>query len=144
MGFLDNILQEGGGLSGMAEMAAKNPQALQAVISLLSGKDSSVGGNGGLAGLIQLFQQKGMGDMISSWISKGPNPPISPSQLKDVLGSDVLKQFAAKAGVPEKDAGGLLAGLLPTVVDHITPEGKMPETNSIESTLGGLLSSFGQ
>ncbi len=144
MGFMDDLLKGGGGLSGLAAMAAKNPQAVQAVISLLSSRDTSVGGSGGLAGLVQMFQQKGLGSMMSSWISTGPNPPITPGQLTDVLGSDTVKQFAAKAGVQEKEAGGLLANLLPAVIDHVTPEGKMPETNSLESVLGGLFSGLGK
>ncbi|MCK7496463.1 MAG: YidB family protein [Comamonadaceae bacterium] len=62
-------------------------------------------GHGGLGGLVQAFQGQGMGDMISSWISTGPNPPISASQITDVLGHDTLSQFAAKAGVPQRRGG---------------------------------------
>jgi uncharacterized protein YidB (DUF937 family) len=111
-------------------------------VSLLSSKDASVGGTAGLAGLVQAFQGKGMGDMISSWISTGPNPPISPSQISDVLGHDTLTQFAQKAGVSHGEAGGLLATLLPAVIDHLTPHGNAPDTNTLESSLGALLSSF--
>ena len=140
MGLLDSLL--GGQMGGLAEMAMKNPQVISAVVSLLSSKDASVGGTSGLGGLIQAFEGRGMGDMISSWISTGPNPPISSSQITDVLGRDTLTQFAAKAGVPHGEAGGLLAALLPAVVDHLTPQGKVPESSALESTLGGLLSSF--
>ncbi len=69
---------------------------------------------------------------MTAWISTGPNPPISATQVADVVGGDVLKQFAAKAG-------GLLASLLPAVVDQLTPDGAVPETNTLESALGGLL-----
>jgi uncharacterized protein YidB (DUF937 family) len=141
MGLLDNLMQKASGLAGVA---AQNPQAVAAIVSLLSTRDSSVGGTGGLGGLVTAFQKKGMGDMIASWISTGPNPPISAGQVTDVLGSDVVKQFAAKAGVPQAQAGGLLASLLPTVIDHLTPQGKTPETNAFESALGGLLSSLGK
>jgi uncharacterized protein YidB (DUF937 family) len=137
MGLLDNLMQQAGGLAGVA---AKNPQAVAAIISLLSTRDTSVGGSGGLGGLVQAFQQKGLGDMIGSWISTGPNPPISAKQVTDVLGNDLVKQFAAKAGVAHGEAGGLLASLLPTVIDHLTPQGTVPENNAFESALGGLLS----
>ena len=142
MGFLDDVLKQSGGLSGVAEMVAKNPQIVSAVVSMLSTRDTSVGGSGGLGGLVSAFQQKGLGDMMSSWISTGPNPPISADQLKDVLGSDVLGQFASKAGVPHAQAGSVLASLLPAVIDHLTPNGQVPETNALEGALGGLLSSF--
>jgi uncharacterized protein YidB (DUF937 family) len=141
MGLLDNL---GAQLGGIAGQAVKNPQAIAAVVSLLSTKDSSVGGTGGLAGLVQAFQGKGMGDMISSWISTGPNPPINASQITDVLGKDTVSQFAAKAGVSGHEAGGLLASLLPSVIDQLTPQGNVPDANALESALGGLLSGFGR
>jgi uncharacterized protein YidB (DUF937 family) len=115
---------------------------LGAIVSLLSSKDASVGGTGGLGGLIQAFQGKGMGDLMSSWISTGPNPPINALQITDVLGPQTLSQFAAKAGVPQGEAGGLLASLLPAVINQLTPQGQVPESNDLESALGGLLSAF--
>ncbi len=141
MSFLNDLMKQAGGL---ASLAAKNPQAVAAVVSLLSSRDSSVGGTGGLGGLVGAFQKGGMGDMVASWISTGPNPPVSATQLESVLGGEVLKQFAAKAGVPQGEAGGLLASLLPAVIDHLTPQGQVPESNTLESALGGLLSSFGR
>jgi uncharacterized protein YidB (DUF937 family) len=123
-------------------MAMKNPQVMSAILSLLSSKQGSIGGPGGLAGLVQAFQGQGMGDMISSWISTGPNPPASADHITKALGPDTLSQFAAKAGIPQGEAGGLLAGLLPMVIDQLTPEGKVPQANDLESTLGSLLSGF--
>jgi uncharacterized protein YidB (DUF937 family) len=137
MGILDDLLGKEAG--GLASMAMKNPQIIAAIVSLLSSKDASVGGTGGLGGLVQAFQGKGMGDMMSSWISTGPNPPINGGQITDVLGHATLSQFAAKAGVPQGEAGGLLAGLLPMVIDQLTPQGKVPESNDLESSLGSLL-----
>jgi uncharacterized protein YidB (DUF937 family) len=142
MGILDDLL--GGQLGDLAGIAMKNPQAINAIVSLLSSKDASVGGTAGIGGLIQAFQGKGMGDMIASWIATGPNPAISPSQITDVLGQDTLTQFAAKAGVPHQEAGGLLASLLPAVIDQLTPHGRVPESNALESALGGLLSNLGR
>ena len=137
MGLLDGLLQQAGGL---ANVAARNPQAIAAIASLLSTHDGSVGGTGGLGGLVTQFQQKGLGSMIASWIGTGPNPPITAAQVTDVLGNQTVKEFATKAGVPLGEAGGLLASLLPAVVDRVTPKGAVPETASLDSTLGGLLS----
>jgi uncharacterized protein YidB (DUF937 family) len=150
MGLLDgflNQLKDGqgddNGLGSLISMAAKNPQIVAAVAGLLSTRDTSVGGSGGLGGLVGAFQKHGMGDMVSSWISSGPNPPITAAQLSQVLGSDTMAQFARKSGVPVGEAGSLLAGLLPTVIDKLTPDGNMPDTNSLEGTLGSLLAGFG-
>ncbi len=144
MGLLDDLFEGAGGVGGLAKLAAENPQAVAAVVSLLSSCDTSVGGGGGLAGLVDTFQKKGLGDVVSSWIATGPNPPVSAKQVTDVLGSDVLSQSASKAGVPHGQAGGLLAQLLPLVVDQLTPQGSVPAANDLESSLGGLLSSLGK
>ena len=154
MGFLDGLLKQAmggqansgqaGGLGDLAGLVSKNPQILSALTSLLSTQDSTVGGSGGLGGLVNKFEKQGLGSMISSWISTGPNPPISTEQVTNVLGHDTVNQFAAKAGVSAPQAGSLLAGLLPAVVDHLTPDGKVPETNSLEGSLKSLVAGLGR
>jgi len=147
MGILDGFLKQAmggrtdsGGLGGLMSMIASNPQILTALAALFSTRDTSVGGSGGLGGLMNAFRNKGLGDMISSWISTGPNPPITPAQVTDVLGHETVGQFASKAGVPPSEAGQLLAGLLPAAVDHITPDGKVPDLGSLEASLTSYLS----
>lgn len=149
MGLLDGLLKQsmggqGGGGGGLMELVSGNPQILGALAGLLSTRDTSVGGSGGLAGLVGAFQKKGLGDMISSWISTGPNPAISADQVTDVLGGDTVGQFAQKAGVPVAEASSVLADLLPAVIDQLTPDGKMPETGSLDNTLSSLLSGLGR
>jgi uncharacterized protein YidB (DUF937 family) len=140
MGILDDVLGEQ--LGGLAEAAMRTPLVIAAVVSLLSSKDASVGGTAGLGGLIQAFQGKGLGDMMSSWISTGPNQPATADQITNVLGHETLSQFAARAGVPHGEAGGLLASLLPAVIDRLTPQGKVPASSDLESALGALLSAL--
>jgi uncharacterized protein YidB (DUF937 family) len=151
MGLLDGILKQAlggqrdtGGLGDLMSVVANNPQIVSALAGLLSTRDTSVGGSGGLSGLLSAFQQKGLGDMVSSWVATGPNPPVSAAQLTDVLGPSTLSQFASRAGVPESEAGALLAGLLPAAIDHLTPDGKVPETSALESSLSSLLSGLTQ
>ena len=140
MGMLEDLL--GQNLGSIAGAALKNPQVMGAVASLLSSKQGSIGGPGGLNGLVQAFQGQGMGDMISSWISTGPNPPATADHITKALGPDTLSQFATKAGIPQGEAGGLLASLLPSLIDQLTPQGQVPQSNDLESSLGSLLSGF--
>ena len=44
-----------------------------------------------MGGLIQAFNQKGLGDLISSWVGTGNNAAITPEQIREVLGSDVIQ-----------------------------------------------------
>lgn len=103
-----------------AEGEIKTP-CLQAVTSLL-GQNSSVGG---LAGLVQAFQKNGLADIVNSWVSTGQNLPVSAQQIKQGLGGDLLNQVASKAGLSPDAAGSQLAGLLPDLIDKLTPNGKI-------------------
>jgi len=140
MGMLDDLL---GQASGIAEFIQKNPQLVAAATSLLSSKEGSIGGAGGLAGLVQSFDSKGLGDIAQSWISTGPNKSVSAAQVTDVLGSGTLQEFAKHANMPVGDAGGALASLLPALINQFTPKGELPQSASLESALGALLKSVG-
>ncbi len=93
---------------------------------------------GGLSGLAQMFKDKGLGDVISSWISTGKNLPVSADQIKQALGSDQIQQISEKAGVSQEEASKGLAGLLPEIIDKLTPDGKMPEGDMIAQGLDTL------
>jgi len=86
---------------------------------------------GGLQGLVQSFHDKGMGGLVSSWISSGPNPPISADQVHQVLGSDQVKTLAAKAGISPDVAGAAIAQILPGLVDKLTPNGSVPAHSNV-------------
>lgn len=139
MGFLDDAMKSGA-LGEIADIVAKNPQIVSAAASLLSTKHGSVGGPGGLGAILGALHGKGLGDVASSWVGGGPNQAITADQLAGALGQEVLGQFAQKAGIGSGSAGSVLASVLPALVNHVTPEGKVPEAAGLESVLGGLLS----
>jgi uncharacterized protein YidB (DUF937 family) len=108
-------------------------------MGLLRNKES-----GGLEGLIQVFNQKALGDVISSWVGTGSNAPITPEQIQEVLGSDVIKQLSEKSGVSIDAAKAQLAELLPTLIDKVTPDGKVPEGDLLNKGLEILRGIFSQ
>src|SRR5271155_2654703 len=97
---------------------------------------------GGLQGLVQSFHDKGMGGLVSSWVSNGPNPPISAEQVHEVLGSDQVKALAAKAGIDPNTAGAAIAQLLPTLVDKLTPNGSVPDHSNVVEMASSILKNF--
>lgn len=113
MGLMDQLGQAVGGMMG-----GQNP-LLQALTGLL-GQNSSLGG---LAGLVQMFQKNGLGEIVNSWVGTGKNLPISAEQIKQGLGGDLLNQLAGKAGLSPDAASAQLSGLLPDLVDKLTPNG---------------------
>ncbi len=89
---------------------------------------------GGLSGVVQQFHDKGLGSLVSSWVGTGQNLPISADQLQHVLGSEQVKELAAKAGVSPDVASSHLAELLPMLIDRLTPNGQVPQASTSTST----------
>lgn len=157
MGLLDQVLgaalggnqQNSGGLGGLlGGLLGGNSQAgaggLAALIPVVAGMLANNGQNGGLAGLTEKFNQAGLGDVIGSWVSSGQNAPINADQLSQVLGSDAIGDIASKLGMDSSQAGGLLAQVLPSIVDQLTPSGQAPASGlggaeDIVGMLGKLL-----
>jgi uncharacterized protein YidB (DUF937 family) len=127
MGLLDSAMGTLGGALGGAGGSGNGNPMLDVVMQLLSNQ----GGNGGLAGLVQAFQDKGLGELITSWIGPGQNLPISPDQIKAVLGGGQLGQIAGQLGMDESRTAGGLAELLPQVIDSLTPNGQMPQGDDL-------------
>ncbi|MRR07030.1 MAG: DUF937 domain-containing protein [Deltaproteobacteria bacterium] len=120
MGLLDEIVGKAAGILG----GDKGDQSglLGSVMEMVAGKES-----GGMAGLVQSFQEKGFGGIISSWIGTGENLPISADQIQQVMGSDVVQNLAAKFGISTEELSGKLAEFLPSAIDKMTPNGTLPE-----------------
>jgi uncharacterized protein YidB (DUF937 family) len=108
MGLLDGML---GGIVGAGMVSVVNNLLDQ---------------HGGLQGVINQFEQKGLGATVQSWVGTGPNQAITPDQVHQVLGPDLLQQLSAKSGLSVQDLASKLATVLPQAVDKMTPDGKVP------------------
>lgn len=60
---------------------------------------------------------------IDSWIGSGPNDPVSPGQLGNALGPNIIKTLAERSGISEEE---LLKQLSQGVIDKLTPHGRPP------------------
>jgi uncharacterized protein YidB (DUF937 family) len=122
----------GGALSGALGGGAQelaSPQNLQALAGLLG--DSGAGGLGGIAGLVQQFSEKGLGDIIQSWMGDGQSLPISVEQLSSVLHNEQVQAIAKALGFEPEQALQSLVALLPQAVKLLSAGG--------EGGAGGLL-----
>jgi uncharacterized protein YidB (DUF937 family) len=82
--------------------------------------------SGGLNDLLKQFQQNGKGDKAQSWIANGPNKPVSPREIEEVLGPQKISWLMQETGLSREE---LLVGLsreLPATVDKLTPHGRIP------------------
>jgi uncharacterized protein YidB (DUF937 family) len=124
MGILDtltNLLSSPGakGIEGQLESA---------VIPVVLGQVLGNGNQGGLSAIVAKLQQAGFGDQVKSWIGNGQNIPITADELQQVLGSEKVKELAARFNIPIDQLSKVLAQQLPTAVDHASPNGSLPHT----------------
>lgn len=131
MGILDSLAKQvlGGGSSQDALLAA--------LMNVLGGQQS-----GGLADIVKQFTNKGLGDIINSWVGTGANLPVTAEQVQRGLGKDAIAQIAKQTGMAPNAVTSQLADLLPQVIDKLTPGGKMPQGDLMAqglSLLKGLM-----
>ncbi|WP_283842411.1 YidB family protein [Bradyrhizobium liaoningense] len=105
-------------------------QPLGGLLSNLTGmlSGAGVGGllQGGISELLEKFNQNGRGDVAQSWIGTGPNKDISPPQLREAIGPDVLEKLELETGLSQEEILARLSRELPSAVDKYTPEGRLP------------------
>lgn len=129
MGFFDSIenlaAQElGGGANTNANVAGGLMQALEEH-------------PGGLAGVMDQFNNNGMGEHVQNWAS-GAQAVATPGQIQQGLaGSGLIESVAAKAGVSPEVASMAMSTILPMVMSHFTNCGQQPAP---QSGYGGMAS----
>jgi uncharacterized protein YidB (DUF937 family) len=110
MGLFDGIL---GGVVG-AEMATVVNHLIQQ--------------HGGVSGIVNELQSKGLGATVKSWVGTGANQPISTQELHQAFGADAISQLAARTGLNPQDLLQRLSQALPAAIDHLTPGGQLPKS----------------
>ncbi len=107
-----------------------------ALTSLLGGNSSS---GIDFGSLISNITEKGGGleNILSSWMGDGDNDAVSGSQIKDMLGSDKITEFASKLGIDEDSAADSLAEAVPQMVDKGSSGGSLLDSvGGIEGAIG--------
>jgi uncharacterized protein YidB (DUF937 family) len=119
MGILDSLEDSPAFKSALSQLEG-------AVLPVVLGEVMGNGGQGGLSAIVAKLQQAGFGDQVKSWIGTGQNLPITAEQLQQVLGSDTVKQLAARFNIPVDQISKILAQQLPKAVDGASPHGTLP------------------
>jgi uncharacterized protein YidB (DUF937 family) len=91
--------------------------------------------SGGLGDLLKQFQQNGHGDTANSWVGKGENKPIAPGDLASALGANQIDSLASQSGLSRDDLLSGLSRYLPGVIDHLTPEGRLPTEKELSGRI---------
>ena len=91
--------------------------------------------NGGLGDLLKQLQQGGQADTANSWVGKGQNKPIAPGDLAGALGADQIDRLSSQSGLSRDELLRGLSQYLPGVIDHLTPDGRLPTDKELNGRL---------
>ncbi len=118
------------GASGNPTPGGAQPPGQGGLLGNLGGMlgGAGVGGllNGGIGELLEKFKQSGQGETAQSWVNDGPNKDVSPPQLKQAIGPDVLAALEQQTGLSQEELLARLSRELPAAVDKYTPDGRLP------------------
>jgi uncharacterized protein YidB (DUF937 family) len=123
------------GPSGGGGLGSLLPGGLGGLGGLLAGGAAGSVISGGLGDLLKQLQQNGHGETANSWVGPGPNKQIAPGDLANALGADQINSLMSHSGLSQDE---LLSGLsqhLPEVVNHLTPDGRLPTENELAGRL---------
>jgi uncharacterized protein YidB (DUF937 family) len=110
---------------------------IEGLLGMLAGGQ---GGAQGLGTLVERLRQGGLGEEVDSWVSTGANKPVAPERLEQAFGADALSGLAQRFGGDGAQGGGvaaILAALLPQVINGLTPQGRVPQSDA-EFGQGGM------
>jgi uncharacterized protein YidB (DUF937 family) len=91
--------------------------------------------SGGLGDLLKQLQQSGHGETANSWVAPGPNKQISPNDLAGALGADQINGLMSQSGLSRQELLDGLSQHLPDVVNHLTPDGRLPTEDELAGRL---------
>ncbi|WP_262048984.1 YidB family protein [Bradyrhizobium sp. Bra78] len=126
----------GGGLGGALGGSGGLGDLLKGGLGgLLAGGAAGSVLSGGLGDLLNQLQQGGHGETASTWVGKGENKAIAPGDLAKALGADQIESLSAQSGLSREELLSGLSQYLPQVVDHLTPDGRLPTENEISGRI---------
>lgn len=86
----------------------------------------------GLGDLLDKISNNGQKDAADSWVKPGAeNKPIQPRDLGKAIGQKTLSEIARQSGMSEEELLDRLSKVLPSVVDKLTPEGRVPSNQEV-------------
>ena len=80
----------------------------------------------GVGNTVQDLERSGHGEIARSWVGRGPNRSITAQKLEAALGEDGIRDLMEQTGMEREELLGALSEHLPRVIDHLTPEGRLP------------------
>jgi uncharacterized protein YidB (DUF937 family) len=125
--------------AALQQAAGSSGSAVTSLVLNMLGNRS----NGGMGGLVRQFTTAGLGEIIGSWVSTGPNMTPSPEHIRMALGQGQVQSMAQQTGLPVDQLLAGLAQQMPALINHLTPQGQIPQQGALDDTLAQLRQRLG-
>lgn len=108
----------------------RSPQG--GILDNLRQMQSGGGVLGGLSELFDRFTAPHQRAKVDTWVQRGPNAALAPSELEEALDEDTVAELVAKTGFSREELMARLSATLPDAVDQATPDGHFPPVSQQE------------
>jgi len=82
--------------------------------------------------VLGLLVAGGVAPQVNSWVGHGANESVQPGQLGSALGQNVLAELSQRTGMSQQELLSQLSTVLPQIINHMTPNGRMPTLADLE------------
>jgi uncharacterized protein YidB (DUF937 family) len=108
--------------------------------AVLGGLLGGAAGSGALTDILGKFTGAGAKEQADSWVGTGENQPVDAATVEKALGPDAIAKIAEQTGKSTQEVEEGLATALPKLVDAMTPEGQLPDDESLNKAISKVAS----
>lgn len=94
---------------------------LSALLALMADQN-----RGGLTGFLNKFNEAGLDDLSSAWVSSGTTDSLSDKETELIFGKDSLKDISNQTNINYGKIVSVTAFMLPYIIGALTPDGAVP------------------
>jgi uncharacterized protein YidB (DUF937 family) len=101
-------------------MGSNHPNGVDACAALAGVVNGFIQKQGGVTGVIGLFEKQGLGAVAKSWVGNGNRQPITDAQIFRALGYVTLQQLGAQLCLSPDETAAKLSEALPKAIANAT------------------------
>src|SRR3984893_13416879 len=117
MATFDKLIQE---IGARYHLGPKGSSLVQETLDLIARQP------GGIGGFLDRFKAAGFAAEVASWVGGTDAVLLSGPEVEETLGSDVISEFADKAGVSQSFARTMLGYAIPKIIGQLAQGGAIP------------------
>lgn len=97
--------------------------------------------NGGIEGALNKLKGAGLSREVDDWVDTGPgdNISVNANQVQNLFDDQDVEEVAQQTHVPKQDVYSAIAGVLPQIIDSLTPQGQQTNKKEADTDIQDVL-----